>query len=256
MLIAFLISMLIHTLIGGPEEIFMVPKLEKEIKSHVVDDERKNEILQIIKEAKKEIKQFRKFRKSKLKEIKKIGAKKEVSSDEMLEVFEIYNNTRLSLQSDLIEKRLILQQLFSDEEWELIIENAVFPSDKDRKKADKQEDKIEKKIEEFIADIKATIESNIEDESKRSNVLNSLDNYSTTLITFIEEGQQMNYKDNNIARSKNANKNELDQFYQNQNKLRYKGAKEYMKLRTTVIRNTNEKEWKAIIKDLNKFING
>ena len=256
MLIAFLISMLIKTLIGGPEEIFMVPKLEKEIKSHVADNEKKNEILQIIKEAKKEIKEFGKFRKKKLEEIKKMGVKREVPSENMLEVFEIYNNTRLSLQSDLIEKRLAMQELFSDEEWELIIENAVFPSEKARKKADKQEDKIEQKIDKFIADIKETIISNIEDEGKRSNVLNSLDNYSTTLVAFIEEGQQLNYEDNNIARNKNANKNELDLFYQKQNQLRYKGAKEYMQLRSTVIKNTNVKEWKTIVKALNKFING
>ena len=256
MLIAFLISLLVSTLIGGPEEIFMIPKLEKEIKSHIADDERKNEILQIIKEAKKEIKQFGKFRKKKLKEIQKMGVKREVSSDMMFEIFEKYNNTRLSLQSDLIEKRLTLQELFTDEEWELIIENAVFPSEKARKKADKQEDKIEQKIDKLIADIRGTILLNIEDENKRSKVLNSLDNYSTTLVTFIEEGQQMNYEDNNIARNKNAIKNELDQFYQKQNQLRYKGAIEYMQLRSTVIRNTNEKEWKAIVKDLNKFING
>ena len=66
----------------------------------------------------------------------------------------------------------------------------------------------------------------------------------------------MNYEDHNIARNKNANKNGLNQFYEKQNQLRYKGAKEYMQLSSTVIRNTNEKEWKAIIKDRNKFING
>ena len=59
----------------------------------------------------------------------------------------------------------------------------------------------------------------------------------------------MDYEDNNIAWNKNANKNELNQFYQKQNQLRYKGAKEYLQLRNKVIQNTNEK-------DLNKFING
>lgn len=254
MLIAFLVSLLIRTLVGGPEEIFLVPKLKKEIKSHVLDTERKNEILQIIKEAKKEIKEFGKFRKKKLEEIKKIAVKREVSSNDMLEVYDTYHNTRLNLQSGLIEKRLILQELFSDKEWELILENAVFPSEKAKEKAGKQEDKIEQKIDKFIADIKGAIISKIEDESKRINVLNSLDNYSTTLVAFIEEGQQMNYEDNNIVRNKNANKNELDEFYQKQNLLRYKGAKEYIQLRNTAIKNTNEQEWKAVVKALNKLL--
>ena len=66
----------------------------------------------------------------------------------------------------------------------------------------------------------------------------------------------MNDEDNSITRNKNANKNDLYRFYQKQNQLRYKGAKEYMQLRSTVIKNTNEKEWKAIVKALNKFIKG
>lgn len=256
MLIAFLISLLINSLVGGPEEIFMIPKLEKEIKSHVADKERKNEILQIVKEAKKEIKAFGKFRKSKLKEIEKMGVMREVPSEDMFEVFELYNYARLNLQSDLINKRLALQDLFTDKEWELIIENAVFPSEKATKKADKQEDKIEKRIDKLIADIRKTIVINIDNESKRKNVLNSLDNYSTTLAAFIEESQQLNYEDNNIARNKNANKNKLDRFYKKQNQLRFKGAKEYLQLRSTAIENTNEKEWKAIVKAINKLIIG
>lgn len=86
--------------------------------------------------------------------------------------------------------------------------------------------------------------------------MNSLDNYSSTLVAFIEESQKMNFEDKNIARNINANKNELDQFYQKQNQLRYIGAKEYMELRSSEIENTNEKEWKAIVKILNKFVKG
>ena len=41
-----------------------------------------------------------------------MGAEREVPSDDMFEIFKVYNNFRLSLQSELIEKRLNLQRLF------------------------------------------------------------------------------------------------------------------------------------------------
>lgn len=94
----------------------------------------------------------------------------------------------------------------------------------------------------------------IDDENKRSNVLNSLDNYNNTLDAFIKESQQMNVEDNNLIRNINATRNELEQFYKKQNQLRYKGSKDYMQLRDAVIENTNEKEWKAMVKALDKFL--
>ena len=256
MLIAFLVALLIKTLVGGPEEIFMVPNLEKEIKSHVVDNERKSEILQLIKESKKEIKEFSKFRKNKLNEIKKMGVKREVTSEKMFEVYELYHNARLNLQSRLIENRLTLQVLFSDEEWGLIIENAVFPSEKARKKADKQEGKGEEKVFKVLDDIKYEIEKNIVDPDKRNIVLKSMSNFKTTLDAFIEEGHQMNYEGNNIVRNKDASRIELNEYYKKQNQLRYKGSKEYLQLRETALKNTNEKEWEAINKALSRLLKG
>ena len=73
MLWAFLITLLIAKLSGGPEEIFMIPNLDKEIKSHILDKERKDNLLLVVKEAKMEIRAFSKYRKDKPREIEILG---------------------------------------------------------------------------------------------------------------------------------------------------------------------------------------
>jgi hypothetical protein len=177
MLWAFLITLLIAKLSGGPEEIFMIPNLEKEIKSHAVDKERKNEILLVAKEAKKEIKSFEKIRKNQLKEIEKLGKLKSTSSTELFDIYTIYNNARLNMQTVLIFKRLKLQQLISDEEWKQLIESAVLPSDKALKKIDKQNNKEDDEVEKLIQEIETTIINEITEANKQENLLNSLKNF-------------------------------------------------------------------------------
>ena len=108
MLWALLITLLIAKLYGGPEEIFMIPNLDRKIKSHIVDQEQKKEILQVTKDAKKEIKEFQKIQKAKLKQIEKLGQSKDVPSEDLIVIYQVYNDARLNMQYVLIDKRLKL----------------------------------------------------------------------------------------------------------------------------------------------------
>lgn len=254
MLWAFLISLLIAKLSGGPEEIFMIPNLDKEIKSHIVDKERKSEILLVVKEAKKEIKAFEKLRKNKLKEIEKLGKSKEVPSGELLAIHKVYNDARLNMQSVLIDKRLKIQELIKDEEWEQLIENAVLPSEKSLKKIEKGESKEDDKVEKLLTNIEETIIKEIKEAERRQNLLTSLERFNTSIKEFVEETQKMNFKDNSIVRKKDTSRKELEDFYTAQNELRHKGTVEYFQLRDTVIQHTNDDEWKAIYKAINSIV--
>jgi len=255
MLMTFLISLLIVSLVGGPEEIFMLPKFEKEIKSHIQDKDRKNEILQIVRDAKKEIKTFGKLRKGKLKRIDQLGVSKDVSSEQLFEIYNTYNGARLNMQSMLIEKRLSIQSLLSNKEWKQLIEKVVLPSEKFRKKTEKQEGKEDEKIEKLIDKIEKVIQDNLAEGKKRQNLMISLERFHSTLKEFIDEGQKMNFEDNQLVRNKNAPRKDLEKFYEKQNELRYKGTKEYFRLRDDAIQYTNDQEWKKIIKSINNIIN-
>ena len=192
MLWAFLIALLLAKLSGGPEEIFMIPNLDKEIKSHIVDKERKNEILLVVKDAKKEIKAFRKLRKNKLKEIEKLGKSKEVPYDDLLAIYKIYNDARLNMQTMLIDKRLNVQELINEEEWEQLIENAVLPSEKAQKKIEKGKSKEDNKVTKLIKSIEETITKEIKEAERRQKLLVSLDLFNSTLKEFVDETQKMN----------------------------------------------------------------
>ena len=254
MLIALFVAFLVVKIVGGPEEVFMIPKLEKEIKSHVEGKDRKKEILIIFKEGKKDLKSFTKLRKKKLKEIEKMSASRANSMEEIFSVYETLYNARLDYQSRLTDKRLEIQNLLNDKEWEQIIEKAVLPSDKLKQKEIKQEGKKNKDVDKLLGNIEESIIEHIGDEQKRKEILLGLENFRTTLEVFVEEGRQMNFADNDIIRNKNASRKNIEQFYKTQNQLRYKGSKEFFEMRNIILQNTNEREWKEIIKSINKII--
>lgn len=254
MLWALLITLLITKLAAGPEEIFMIPKLDKEIKAHIVDKDRKAEIITVAKEAKKEIKALGKVRKEKLKTIKKLGMSKDVPSEDLMVIFEEYQQARLKMQSSLIEKRLKIQELISQDEWKQLIETAILPSEKAKKKIQKGEEKEDDKVEKILDDIRQTIVKEVEDPTRQQHINSSLDKFSNTLKQFIEEGQQMNFRDNKLVRSRNTTREDLEDFYKRQNDLRYKGTIEYFSLRDAAIKHTTDDEWKAIVKTLNSII--
>lgn len=253
MLWALLIALLIAKLSGGPEEIFMIPKLDKEIKTYVTDNVRKQQILSITKDAKKEIKAFQKIRKSKLKEISKLAQDQNKTSDDLLDIYQVYYDARLNMQKQLIENRLDVQQFLTDAEWKQLIENAVLPSDKIRRKADKADAKEEGKVDKLVEEIDKAINKEVKDSEKREAILLSLETFTISLEEFIDEGQQMNFKDNKIIRDKNATREDLEKFYDSENELRMKGTKDYFKIRESAIQNSTDDEWKRIVKALNKI---
>jgi hypothetical protein len=249
-----LIKLLIVILSAGPEEIFMVPKLDKQIKTHVVDKDRRKEIKTVIKEANKEIKVFGKIRKKKLKELSKLSKNRGNSSDQLNNIYQNYFDARLAMQSKLIVHRVNIQDLFEEDEWKLIIEDAVLPSDRLRKKGDKSENKEDEIVNKFLSKLEKEIHDKISDPIKSKNVINALNIFSTTLFEFIDEGQQMNFEDSKLIRNRNATRKDLENYYKTHNALRLKGTKEYFDIRDVMIENTNEKEWKSIQKAFNSLL--
>ena len=74
-----------------------------------------------------------------------------------------------------------------------------------------------------------------------------------TVDEFVTVSQDLNYADSDIARNQQASRKDQKNFFKRQNELRIKGAEDYFELRSVAIENTTEKEWKAIISELNKI---
>ena len=72
---------------GGTFETFFIDDLRKGVKEYVVEDERKDEILDDLKRSKKMIKSFNKERKAQFKEFKKLNSSQATGSDELTGFF-------------------------------------------------------------------------------------------------------------------------------------------------------------------------
>jgi len=254
MLWVILITLLIRSLSAGPEEVFLVPHLEKQVKSSVVDKEKESRIVEISKAAKKDFKAFHKVRKKKLKTIDKMMGDGSIPSEDIWSVYEEYQQARLEMQARTVDRRLEFQELFTDQEWKEVIDDALNPSKKEENKSLKHEMKEEKVLDDYFADIKKTVEKKIEDPERTARIFESMDRFQKTFDAFIDEGQTMNVQDSKVLRDRHATREEMEEFYTRQNDLRNKGSKEFLELRTVAIENTKKEEWHAIEKALTSIL--
>jgi len=252
MIWVLLITLMIK-LISGPEQIFTVPKLEKEIKTHVTDEQRKDSLLLIIKETKKEIKEFNKENDKDKKRMKKLMASNdnEIKNIEIL-LRDAFDN-RKKLQSNNLDNRIIMQELMTDEEWTNVIEKAISPTEKAERKTDKKEDKFDKYIDEMMADIKKSISKKIIDSLRKENALKAFNDFSIALKEHVKDGMKVDYQNNEIVGKRTATREHLEGAYANQNEFRKKVYDDFIELYKVIFEYTNKSERRAIRSELKKI---
>jgi|GEM_PF-5268798 len=252
MIWVLLITMVIKMIVG-PDEIFNVPKLKKEIKTHVSDEGRRDSLLLIVKDAKKEIKAFNKVNEKDKKKMKKLmsSGENELNAIELLlkENFE----KRRKQQSYNLDKRLAMQNLMTDEEWKNVIERAVSPSEKAEKKANKRDDKFDESIDKLMKATEKTISKKVEDSARKEKVMSAFHKFSSALKTQVEDGLEIDYQNNKIVGKRTATREELQGIYTNQNEFRQNVYDEFISMYNVIYENTSGSERKAIRKELKKM---
>ena len=247
------IIIIILLLAKGPEQVFTAPKLKKEIKTHVQDETRQEELLEILKIAKKKIKAFDEQNSKAMKQMKKLLKDKEPNIGKMDQLLESSMTKRQTHQAFLVDHRLKMQNLMTDEEWNLVIENAVSPSDKNEKKEDKDDRKEDKEIEKHLERVEGVITEKIDDETKKQKVMTAYQEYQKDWRMMVEKVREMNYQTNDIVNSRSASREELEDIYAEQNELRLETYESFTKLYKVASENTTVQEWKAIRKSLRKI---
>lgn len=248
-----LLFTLLIKLMGTADEVFTIPKLKKEIRTHVSDKVRKNSLLLIVKEAKKKNKGFIKATDKDKKKLKKLMASGENEIQEIETLLKNNHNKRKKLQNYNLEKRLDMQNLMTDEEWEQVIEKAVSPSKKREKKTDKEEKKVKDAIDKLLEKTEKSILKNIEDSTNRDHVLKAFRDFSNALKEQVSKGLENNYQNNKIVRKRTATREELEEVYGQQNELRENLNVEFTDIYNILYEHTNKKERKSIKKELNKM---
>ena len=153
----------------------------------------------------------------------------------------------------MVEERLKVQSLMTDEEWNNVIENAVSPSNKIERKANKKDDKLDKQVAKLMEDINKSIQKKVTDSLRNEHVIEAFKNYNEALKIHIEEGLNISYKNNEIARKRTATREELMEIYTQQNELRNVVYNEYMELYKTILAFTTKNERRAIRSELKKM---
>ena len=253
MLIGLLMALIFG---GGAESEFAtsIPHLNKEIRRHVEDKSREDTLLKLVKEYEKTINRYNKQKKKQFKALNKISPDREKTSEEFMTAYDAYYKSREELLSELIGYRLMFQEQITEEELLLLIEEAHLSSKKERRHDQKAEDKSEDKLARIFEDLNNIVLRHIEDSAKVGIVTQDLHAFESSLYAAVDESYQLEVERKLRLDDRNATREEIEEMYSQSNQLRYDTAKNFAELRQKVIDNTNEKEWKAINKELETFL--
>ena len=252
-MIFLLISFLINVFGSGPEAIFIAPDVIKQIKINVEDKDNRSEILDIMKEAKKEIKTFRKNHKENSKHIGKLLSEQNVGSNEINHIFKKDSEQMFELQNFIIDERIRIQNILTDDEWNSILEEAIKPSEKKQKKEEKKNKKEREQLKELTEEIRKEIRETILDKEKNNKISIAFENFVKEFKDHLKFNQELTYTKNEILKDKNATKEMLLGIYIEQNKIRLKMHNSFNHFFDITKQNTTEDEWDDMKKDIKAF---
>lgn len=250
MLVAGLIALITAIFLGGPGEIFYVDNLEKGIKKHVVEKERKKDILKDIKYTKSIFKDFEKERKKDFKEFLEIYIDKNTTSEQLNSFFEELQNNRSGFQSKIVDQRLLIFAKIQPEEWSNILESSETIAGKRIAKVEKKTSKGK----EYNAKTKSLIESIITDNNQKTNLTVGL--ADVTKSTKDLEGLLLtiNSAQNKILADKNSGKDELLEIITDDNNQRKPVLESLVNFHKIAKENCSDVEWDKIMKTFLKEI--
>ena len=103
---------------------------------------------------------------------------------------------RKKLQLYTLDKRLEMQELLTDEEWQNVIERAVSPSGKAERKSGKRHDKFNETIDKLMEDTEKTISKKVEDSARKEKIMSAFHEFSTALKAHVNDGIEIDYQKN------------------------------------------------------------
>ena len=245
--LATLISILFF---GGVSESFLVDKLEKGARKHIIEKDRRKEILADLKVSKDYIKAFNKKRNDQLKAFKEMNANKAMDRDDFESFFAAIIEERKEFQKYVIAERVKIAEKIEPDEWTLMM--AMSSESVDKRRA-KEEKKITKgKIGLPFAETRDVISEKVELEGHQANLREALDNFLAAETKIIDELAAMNVQDNKVLKNKNATSAELHKIAEKLNAMRMRGYNNLIDFHFTARDNASGEAWDALMKAFNK----
>ena len=249
-MIYLLITLLISIFSSDDNDFFSIPNVNKQIKEHIAEDQRKDSVLIYMKQGKGFMKDYQKNHKKNLKRLKKSLNQETISSSEVKALFKKDTDELQQMQDSLIHYRLKIQVLINENEWKEILKPVTHPSDKYLKKKKKKQLREKEKIEELLSETKETISKIMDDGDKKQEVLIAFEEFTNEIDDLIEYDHNYSYSKNETLKNRKATKPNLEEIYAVKNKIRSEIHQSFHSFFGIAKKNTTEDEWKDLRKEL------
>ena len=248
---------------GGPNfftipkaemKIFTIHKLENQLGDHIADKNREKEALQLFKQAKNEIKALEKRLKASGKEFKKLQKDRTIQREELEQIFAASEKSRKAVQTVLVEKRLKLRQLLTEEEWANLMEGGIASIEENPDKRNKEIKKIEKSDNKLLGKVEKSINKQIVEEDQRSKAMDAYASFENKVRTFSDESIGYLTINDEAAQQYHTDQVALEKVFAGLNSSRAEAMFEFLQLRDELINLSSDKDWKKLSKTLNGLL--
>lgn len=244
-----IIALLISLIFGASNDLVVIPKFQKYADVHIQENERLIQVKEISKSTKKTRKEYAKEYAKLSKELKRLNASYSSSAKD----FEIFHTELKAYRKKIyefeIERYLSFDQLILDKEWKQIIESSA----KDFMKYRKRKDKTKKEFKKQIDKLQVKLDKQIEDKGKGEKAKKIVNSFQNEMEILNNKKKQYLIAYNTDIQNKRLNKEELLQLFLENNLLGDKIYELFVQTHVSLLEQTSEEEWNAIVKHMNKL---
>jgi len=239
---------------GSSEETFVLPNAQKAVKNAIEDSDRNKEATVAMKSYSRDWKKFQKFKKKQAKALSKLNKDQSAGPKAIADLFEKYRSERRKAEDQLIELRLNLQNLMTDEEWVTLINQIENVKPKTAKKKEKEQLKNDLKLDKNLLAIESEIQAAFSDPEKIEEVKKDLDQFEADLANLLFEVQEEPLNVVEVMRNRSATRDEITEVIIRQENYRSRVHSSFLVLRKELTQLSTEDNWSKIAKALDKFI--
>ncbi len=237
------LGLLVVAILFGGDSPFVIPKLDNYVKTHVVDDGRKEIVLESLKDAKSKRKASEKKNAKYIEEFQKMLKSRETTREELeLTIQNIRDAQAISDQAN-IKANIETQKNITAEEWDAINADIAKGLEKPNKKATKISNKLSKTYEKW----KVKIAKTIVDEGKKEKAVASAEKLRVLYLKNRDLIQKEVANKNSILYQYEASKEELNVMQDKFMDLSEEVLEAAIDTHFELVELTTEDEWKKIL---------
>ena len=237
------LGLLVVAILFGGGSPFVIPKLDNYVKTHVVDDGRKEIVLESLKDAKSKRKASEKKNAKYIKEFKKLLKSRETTREELELTIQIIKDAQAVSDQANIKYNIEAQKNITAEEWVAINADIAKGLEKPNKKATKISNKLSKTYEKW----KVKIAKTVVDEGKKEKAVASAEKLRALYLKNRDLIQKEVANKNSILYQYEASKEELNVMQDKFMDLSEEVLEAAIDTHFELVELTTEDEWKKIL---------